>query len=93
MIEVTQTGGDDPLEFKVIVREGAEETHHEVTMGRDLHGSLAAGHAPEACVDAVFRFLLDREPKESILRRFDVAVVSRYFPEFEDALPRYLDRS
>jgi hypothetical protein len=34
--------------------------------------------------------LLDREPKESILRRFDVTVISRYFPEFEQELPHYL---
>ena len=39
------------------------------------------------------RFLLDREPKESILSRFDVTVISRYFPEFERELPRYLSQS
>jgi hypothetical protein len=30
-----------------------------------------------------FRFLLGREPKESILGRFDATAISRYFPEFE----------
>jgi hypothetical protein len=40
-----------------------------------------------------FRFLLDREPKESILGRFDVTAISRYFPEFERELPHYLSRS
>ena len=38
------------------------------------------------------RFLLDREPKESILSAFDMRVVQRYFPEFEDAFPGYLAR-
>ena len=47
-------------------------------------------HTPERCLEAAFRFLLDREPKESILARFDVSVISRYFPEFEQELPRYL---
>ena len=28
-------------------------------------------------------FLLAREPKESILKRFDVSVISDYFAEFE----------
>jgi hypothetical protein len=42
-------------------------------------------------VRAAFAFLLDREPKEAILARFDVAVISRYFPEFERELPRYLE--
>ena len=34
-------------------------------------------------VERCFAFLLEREPKESILRRFDVSVIARYFPEFE----------
>ena len=37
----------------------------------------------------MFQFVLDREPKESILRRLDMAVISCYFPEFERELPRY----
>ena len=43
----------------------------------------APGATPEALVEASFRFLLEREPKESILRSFDVSVIGRYFPEFE----------
>lgn len=30
-----------------------------------------------------FEFLLQREPNTSILRSFDLSVISRYFPEFE----------
>jgi hypothetical protein len=45
-------------------------------------------HTPERCLEAAFRFLLDREPKESILRRFDVTEISRYSPEFEREMPR-----
>jgi hypothetical protein len=37
--------------------------------------------------------LLDREPKESILSHFDVTVISRYFPDFEREVPRYLSQS
>ena len=93
MIEVRRTGEGDPLAFEVIVREGEGETRHEVTMSRATCERLTAGeHTPERCIEAAFRFLLDREPKESILRRFDVTVISRYFPEFEQALPRYLSR-
>jgi len=35
----------------------------------------------------------NREPKKSILRRFDAAVIWRYFPEFEQELSRCLSRS
>jgi hypothetical protein len=48
--------------------------------------------APARCLEAAFRFLLDREPKESILRRFDVTAISRYFPEFEREMPHYLSQ-
>ncbi len=90
MIEVTQTGNSDPLEFEVLVRDGKGETRHRVTMARENFESLTHGTcAPESCIEAAFRFLLDREPKEAILARFDVTVISRYFPEFETELPRY----
>jgi hypothetical protein len=94
MIEVKRTGEGNPLEFEVTVRVGDGETHHHVTMARDTCERLTAGvQTPETCIEAAFQFLLDREPKESILRRFDVTVVSRYFPEFERELPRYLSQS
>jgi hypothetical protein len=94
MIEVRRTGEGDPLTFEVIVREGRGETRHQVTMARDRYARLAADtRTPERFLEAAFRFLLDREPKESILRRFDVTAISSYFPEFERELPRYLAQS
>ena len=94
MIDVRQRAQGDPLEFDVVVGKGEDQTSHRVTISRAMLTRLTADtHAPERCIEAVFRFLLDREPKEAILRRFDVAVVGRYFPEFERELPRYLARS
>lgn len=94
MIEVTRKAGTDPLVFEVVVREGRSDSTHHVTMTRETCDRLTrGGHAPEACIDAAFRFLLEREPKEAILGRFDVSVISRYFPEFERELPRYLSSS
>ena len=91
MIEVRATGDGDPLAFDVMVRDGKGETCHHVTMTRAACDLLTAGHhTAEQCLQAAFRFLLDREPKESILARFDLTVISRYFPEFERELPRYL---
>ena len=91
MIEVTQTAGPQPFTFQVVVSEGGGATRHEVTMSEATLKALAGGtQAPEVCVDAAFRFLLDREPKESILARFDIDVIARYFPEFEREMPRYL---
>ena len=94
MIEIRRISDGDPLQFEVNIRDGAGQTHHRVTMTREMHERLTARgqHTPEQCLEAAFRFLLDREPKEAILQRFDVAVISRYFADFERQLPSYLAR-
>ena len=81
---------DDARAYRltVRVREGRGETVHEVTLARDLLARLGPGESAEAFAKRCFAFLLEREPKESILRRFDVAVISRYFPDFETAIAR-----
>lgn len=90
-IDVSVTRRADPYELDVSVREGGSETNHHVTLSHETHRELAGDDVtPEALVEAAFRFLLDREPKESILLRFDVTVISRYFPEFPDAIGDYL---
>jgi hypothetical protein len=54
----------------------------------------AARLAPDAevkrLVEASFRFLLEREPREAILRRFDLPVIGRYFPEYDAEIRRRL---
>jgi hypothetical protein len=69
--------------LNVRVREGRSETIHEVTLARDLLMRLGSGESAEAFVKRCFTFLLEREPKEAILRSFDVSVIARYFPNFE----------
>lgn len=91
MIDVKRTASDDPNEFEVTVTEGSTQTHHRVTMADTTYRKLSNGAAsPERVIEAAFAFLLEREPKESILSRFDVTVVSRYFPSFEKEVGRYL---
>lgn len=90
MIEIRRTA-DAPLTFAVTIREGKTETRHRVTLPDSVLARLGRECTPEQYVDAAFRFLLDREAKESILTHFDIAAIERYFPEFERELPRYLD--
>jgi hypothetical protein len=89
---VSQTATQPTLEFAVEVRDGRGSSRHTVTLDPALLTRLIGGRtvSGEAFVEAVFEFLLEREPKESILGRFDVSVVSRYFPEFETAIASYL---
>ncbi|MDE2467124.1 MAG: hypothetical protein KGO02_25940 [Alphaproteobacteria bacterium] len=93
MIEVKRLGDGAALRFEVVVRETGSESRHTVTLDPREWQRLTAGHyTPEQFLRSAFAFLLDREPKESILRHFDVSVISQYFPEFEMELPRYLDQ-
>lgn len=54
------------------------------------------GGDPDAGGDAVaedlvrrsFEFLLEREPATSILRAFDLSVIQRYFPEYDQRFRR-----
>jgi hypothetical protein len=74
--------------FSVRVEDGASATEHDVTVSTEDLERLGAGRAPDAFVRDCFDFLLEREPKESILRSFDVSVIGRHFPEFEREIVR-----
>jgi hypothetical protein len=61
-----------------------EGSRFDVTLAKkDFERLARSGEAPEAFLKRCFEFLLEREPVSSILSRFDVSVISRYFPEFE----------
>lgn len=87
MITVTTTGATG---FNVVVSDGRGATRHRVTAAPETVARLAQGRSPEALIKAAFRFLLDRELKDSILRQFDLMAIARYFTEIETELPRYL---
>ncbi len=76
--------------YRVTVTENGSSTTHEVTASPANLDQLGSGGTPEKLIEASFRFLLDREPKESILRRFDLSVISRYFPEYPMRIADYL---
>jgi hypothetical protein len=82
-ITVTPRG---PGRFDVVVAGETSSSTHSVTIATDAVDRLAPGSTPEALVEASFRFLLEREPKESILAAFDLDVIARYFPEFPDRI-------
>lgn len=88
-IQVESTERDDSYEFQVTVREGGSRTQHRVTLEKTDYRQLVGEEtSPEALVEESFRFLLEREPKESILRSFDLLVIGRYFPEYQREIAR-----
>jgi hypothetical protein len=89
-IDVKQTERDDTYQFEVTVQDRGSQTRHRVTLSRADYERLAGGDAsPVELVTESFRFLLEREPKESILRSFDLTVISRYFPEYEQEIQKH----
>jgi hypothetical protein len=92
-VKVTQTSGGDPAELDVEIADARGRTRHRVTLTHATLARLGGGASPEEFVAAAFAFLLDRESKESILSRFDVDVIARYFPEFEGAIEQYVKRA
>jgi len=90
-IEVHRTNDGEPYEFQVTVKERGGETRHRVTLRQADYERLSGGGVdPEALVTESFRFLLEHEPKESILRSFDLTAISRYFPEYEREIAQRL---
>ena len=79
---------DDGWHCHVTAGEGTDATEHEVTVDRATLDDLAPGATPEALVEASFRFLLEREPAESILRSFELPIIGRYFADFPDEIRR-----
>jgi hypothetical protein len=71
----------------VTVAEGGRTTTHRVTVDKTDYQRLTGGKVPPArLVEASFAFLLKREPKESILRSFNLMTIQRYFPEYESQI-------
>lgn len=69
--------------FEVVVGGSGSKTRHSVTMTEEFYRSLSTKSSPTDIIKKSFAFLLQKEDKESILKEFDIKVISRYFPEFE----------
>ncbi|HVB35086.1 MAG TPA: hypothetical protein VNJ52_12040 [Patescibacteria group bacterium] len=79
--------------FEVTVEEEGSQTRHIVTVEPAYASKLAgSGVSTEDLVRRSFEFLLEREPKESILRGFNLREISRYYPDYEVEIREQLAR-
>lgn len=75
-----------PETYRVTVQ-GQTTTRHTVRLTAEDHHRLSGGKSgPEELLEESFRFLLEREPNTSILERFDLPLIGRYFPEYEQEI-------
>ena len=95
MAEISVSRADAPNGWLLTVRvsERGGATKHRVSLSRDYHAQLTQGRAtPEQLAKASFAFLLEREPKESILLSFELPVIARYFGDYERRIGDYLPK-
>ena len=80
----------DDETFDVTVS-AASVTTHRVTVPRAYAVKLGGEDVDvPTLLERSFEFLLDREPNTSILSRFDLSVIGRYFPEYEREIGKSL---
>jgi hypothetical protein len=82
----TQPAGDGWI-CEVEVSEAGTSSRHAVRVSKKQLERLG-GQSPEDLVMRSFAFLLEREPKESILTEFDLDLIGRYFPDYPDRIKR-----
>jgi hypothetical protein len=71
----------------VTLSDDGGRSEHRVTVSRDDLERYAPGATdPAALVRRSFEFLLDREPRGSILHDFDLPVIERYFRDYPEAI-------
>ena len=79
----------DDTTYEVAVT-GGSPTTHVVKVPPQYATRIAGSATPEALLRVSFEFLLERESNTSILRRFDLPVIGRYFPEYEREIGKLL---
>ena len=80
----------DPETFEVTVG-ASNTTTHTVKLTPDYCQKLTGGRVPpETLIQKSFEFLLERESNTSILSRFDLPVIGKYFPEYEKTIVKRL---
>lgn len=95
MAEITiekETATSSGWKFVVKVISVDSTTEHAVTISKEDWQSLTEELiTPQELVVKSFEFLLARESNESILRTFDVTVISKYFPDFPAEIKKALN--
>ena len=92
-IGVTCSEAREGWRCDVDVKDELGASRHTVTVYRvDLARLDPRASDPERLVRVSFAFLLKREGKASILGRFDLVEIGRYFPEYEREIVPWVAR-
>ncbi len=73
--------------FKVTISDERSQSKHLVTLHEPYYQELTGGMiSAEELIQKSIEFLLEREPKESILKKFELPKIQKYFPEYEPTI-------
>ena len=75
--------------FEVTVAGTATTTHTVTVTGQCLNDLTDNNVTKTQLLEFSFKFLLDNEPNTSILKSFDMNVISRYFSDYRDEVTRW----
>lgn len=90
-IAVSCAAGEGGWLCDVRVGQAGRESVYAVSVSAQELARFAPGaDDPQRLVTASFEFLLERESKESILSRFALSVIERYFPDYPREVARLL---
>ncbi len=87
MAEILVTADGDL--FDVTLTDGASTSRHEVDASPSELSALGLeNHDPRAVVEESLRFLLEREPKESIMGTFALSTITGFFSDYPTEIKR-----
>ncbi len=93
-ITVTKILENQLYMFKVVVKDEKSQTQHQVTLNKADYQRLTNGDVKaEHLIKKSFEFLLDQEPKEKILPKFDFTAIGLYFPNFHHEITKRIEES
>ena len=88
-IDIREKKTNDGWDFQVTIS-GNETTVHQVKLSKNYYEKINPGLTPNKLIRASFKFLLEREPKEMILSKFDLQIIANYFPNYEKEIGKYM---
>ena len=90
---IIEKEANTPSGWKFVVNVMSQDTttQHTVSISKESWQALTKKQiTPQELVTKSFEFLLKRESNESILRTFDITVISQYFPDFEKIIKKHI---
>lgn len=86
-----ETEATNRWSYDVTVYEDGRTHRYAVSLSFQDYDLWSRGRvSPSRVVEQAFRFLLDQEPADAILERFDCSIIRRYFPKVDRELPEML---